>query len=448
MAGLSQRHISDFYQITSEKPYSVSQIAKYLIEKYSLTEPIKKVYKQLYDFLNSLPGKLHFFLGKEDSILWVRANPLNPLTLIQDKQITDKTESTSGRNCLTLEKTKKSYKHSETLEDIKNTNPERWKALHKLSRCNGFGYMDRETKEFVYTNNIYFEVIQLFGEYISRINTENIEMVHSMDGNPIFSSKVHLPYKTRFTSPDRQAANKKAYWDTWSYADRRYLKGVFLTLTAPSCAGDLLSVNTQIREAWDKLRDLLDSKLAQGLTYIKVNEFQKNGRLHFHIVIFGIKWLMPIKLLKKLWVSYGGGPVMNICAITQTKEGWTWVRNSPKDAGGKAPAGFLSDYLEKSMSPSSGALYWAFNIQFWSASKDIKQLPEKHNTKGVWARVGVVGKEGKRLFQKGNDKAKAFFSGALARCKKQPEPKQENKQKEKDQPPVSFRRATELWMQG
>lgn len=93
---------------------------------------------------------------------------------------------------------------------------------------------------------------------------------------PIFSSTVHLPYKTRFTSVVRQEENKQAYWATWDYANRRHLKGVFLTLTAPSRAGDLVTVNNQMREAWDKLRDLLDSKLARGLTYIKVNEFQKN----------------------------------------------------------------------------------------------------------------------------------------------------------------------------
>ncbi|HIH73955.1 MAG TPA: replication endonuclease [Methanosarcina sp.] len=330
------------------------------------------------------------------------------------------------------------------MEDLKNTNPERWKALHKLSRCNGFGYMDRETKEFIYTNNIYFEVIEGFSEYISRITTENIEMVHSMDGNPVFSSTVHLPYKTRFTSVIRQEENKQAYWATWDYANRRHLKGVFLTLTAPSHAGDLVTVNNQMREAWDKLRDLLNSKLARGLTYIKVNEFQKNGRLHFHLVIFGINWVMPIHLLKKVWVSYGGGKVMNICAITRTKEGWTWARKPPKEAGVQAPAGFLSDYLEKSMSPRSGALYWAFNIQFWSASRDIKQSPEKHETKGFWARVSVVSKKGKRLFQKNNDKAKAFFAGALLQTRKESDSKSRNKPKEKEKPLASFRRACEL----
>ena len=226
------------------------------------------------------------------------------------------------------------------------------------------------------------------------------------------------------------------------------MKGVFLTLTAPSRAGDLVTVNNQMREAWDKLRDLLNSKLARGLTYIKVNEFQKNGRLHFHLVIFGINWVMPVHVLKKVWVGYGGGKVMNIRAITRTKEGWTWARKPPQEAGGQAPAGYLSDYLEKSMSPSSGALYWAFNIQFWSASRDIKQSPEKHETKGVWARVGVIAKEGKRIFQKGNDKAKAFFSGALLRTSKRSEPKLEDKPTEKENHLTGFRRASALFMQG
>ncbi|AKB35514.1 hypothetical protein MSSAC_0924 [Methanosarcina siciliae C2J] len=431
--------------MTSEQPYSASQVAKYLKEKYNLKESLKRIYKRIYDYLKTEAGKLHFLIGKEDSILWIRANPLKPLTLIQDKQVSDKTELDNGRHCETEPKT---YKHSENLEDLRNVNPERYKAMHKLSRCNGFGYMDRETKEFIYTNNIYFEVIQGFGEYISRINTENIEMVHSMDGNPIFSSRVHLPYKTRFTSPERQEENKQAYWATWDYANKRHLKGVFLTLTAPSRAGDLVTVNNQMREAWDKLRDLLNSKLARGLTYIKVNEFQKNGRLHFHLVIFGINWVMPIHLLKKVWVGYGGGKVMNIRAITRTKEGWTWARKPPQEAGGQAPAGYLSDYLEKSMSPCSGALYWAFNIQFWSASRDIKQSPEKHETKGVWARVGVIAKEGKRIFQKGNDKAKAFFSGALLRTSKRSEPKLEDKPTEKENHLTGFRRASALFMQG
>ncbi|AKB77828.1 hypothetical protein MSHOH_1345 [Methanosarcina horonobensis HB-1 = JCM 15518] len=100
------------------------------------------------------------------------------------------------------------------------------------------------------------------------------------------------------------------------------------------------------------------------------------------------------------------------------------------------------------MSPRSGALYWAFNIQFWSASRDIKQSPEKHETKGFWARVSVVGKEGKRIFQKGNDKAKAFFSGAFLRTREKSDSKPKDKPKEKEKASIGFRRASELFMQG
>ena len=102
---------------------------------------------------------------------------------------------------------------------------------------------------------------------------------------------------------------------------------------------------------------------------------------------------------------------MDICALRQTPEGWTWARQSPRDATGKAPAVYLSEYLEKSMSPKSGLNYWIYNIQFWTASQNIKQSPERYESRGIWVKVGTIGKEGKRLFQKGNDKAKAFFAG-------------------------------------
>lgn len=109
---------------------------------------------------------------------------------------------------------------------------------------------------------------------------------------------------------------------------------------------------------------------------------------------------------------------------------------------------YLSDYLEKRMNPKYGLNYWIYNIQFWTASKDIKQAPERYESKGIWAKVGVLSKEGKRIFQKGNDTAKAFFSGALLRTRKKSEPHSKNKPKEKEKTSVSFRRASELFMQG
>ncbi|AAM05985.1 predicted protein [Methanosarcina acetivorans C2A] len=437
MSGLSQSHISDFYKITSEKPYSVSQIADYLKETHFHNENIQKVYKKVYDFLKTQKGKLLFMLRKEDSILWVRANPQNPLTLIFDKQITSQTENKNSRT-----------NDPDSLDGLKNASPERWKAAHKCSRCNGFGYVDKETGDFIYTNNIYFECIKEFQNYISRIRTENIEMYHSLDGDPVFARQVALPYKTRFTSQERQEEIKRSYRETWETASRKHMKAVFLTLTAPPRAGSLWDTNLNMLTAWGKLRTFLDRLLPRGLTYICVREFQQNGRLHFHIIIFGINWLLPIHALKKIWVSYGGGPVMDICAIRQTPEGWTWARRSPRDAAGKAPAGYLSDYLEKSMSPKSGLNYWIYNVQFWTASQDIRQAPERYESRGIWVKVGIIGKKGKRLFQKGNDKAKAFFAGALLRRKAKQEPKPEDKPKEKEQPSLSFRRATELFMQG
>ena len=428
MAGLTQAEITKIWDKTQNSAFSTKQLATSL----------NIAYKKLYDFVKSQRAKLIFLVQKDEGILWVRANPTTPLNLIFDKQKAKETEFASGQPCGKIEKPNSTT----DLKGLKHASPERWKVAHKLSRCNGFGYVDQETGDFVFTNNIYQESITGFGDYITRIRQENIEMAHSMDGNPVFSAVVHLPYKTRFTSIERQEEIRRAYRLTWEYASKRHLKAVFLTLTAPGRAGDLWHVNQQMLKAWDRLRALLSSKLPRKLTYICVREFQKNGRLHFHVVIFGLNWLLPIKVLRHFWVSYGGGPVINICAMRQTPEGWTWARQAPKEAGRQAPIGFISEYLEKSMSPKSGALYWAFNIQYWTASRDIKQSPEKHESKGIWARVGVVSKKGKRIFQKG--KAHALVKGALLRTRKKSEPKPDNTTKKKKKLDLSFRRACEL----
>lgn len=434
MAGLTQAQISDFYKTTSSKPYTVTQFAKYLKEKYSMNETLKQVAKKVYDFLKTVTGELHFLSKKEDGLLWVRANPQKPLTLISDKQITFETEKRNSR-----------HSDSDSLDGLKNASPERWKAAHKVSRCNGFGYTDKETGDFIYTNNIYFECIKEFQNYISRIKTENIEMYHSLDGDPIFSQAIHLPYKTRFNSPERQEEIRTAYKATWAAASKKHLKAVFLTLTAKPRAGSLWETNLNMLAAWGKLRTFLDNLLPRGLTYICVREFQQNGRLHFHIIVFGVNWLLPIQTLKALWVGYGGGPVMNICALQQVQEGWTWARQSPREAKGQAPAVFLTEYLEKSMSPKSGLNYWIYNVQFWTASKNIKQAPERYESKGVWAKVGVVSKTGKRIFSKSN--AKAFLSGALRRKATTTEDKPIEHTPKKEKLFTGFRRASDLSFQ-
>lgn len=72
----------------------------------------------------------------------------------------------------------------------------------------------------------------------------------------------------------------------------------------------------------------------------------------------------------------------------------------------------------------------------------------KTQSKRCMGSLGVITKEGKRLFQKNNDKAKAFFAGSLLQTRKESEPKPKGKPKEKEKAPIGFRRASELSMQG
>lgn len=39
--------------------------------------------------------------------------------------------------------------------------------------------------------------------------------------------------------------------------------------------------------------------------YICVREYQKNGNVHYHIIIFGIPWLKSQKIISQWWEEYG-----------------------------------------------------------------------------------------------------------------------------------------------
>lgn len=412
---LIQTQITDMWDSCFESPKTIKEIAEFL----------KVPYMTVYNFLKTHAGKIYFMLAREDSYLWIRSNPQaqpgKALNLISDKQPPKETKNASGEDC--------------GLEGLRRAAPERWKAVQKTLRCKGYGYTDEETGDFIYTNSIKQECIQLFKDYISRIRQENIVIAHSLNGDPVFSRDLDLPYKTRFTDPGRQAAIRNGFQWTWNNASNKHAQAVFLTLTAsPHKCANLWETNRAMLKAWDNFRSFLDYKLPKKLTYICVREFQENGRLHFHIVFFGINWLLHEKVIKYKWQQYGGGPIMDVCTIRQTAaDGWQWSRRCPREAAGQAPKSFLESYLEKSMNPLSGVNYWLFNVQYWTASENIKiatQPRQEKKHKGVFSLKGVKSKiTGWRASHRSD--SNAFFSGALLRVCKKSEPKPKGKPKEK-----------------
>ncbi len=87
--------------------------------------------------------------------------------------------------------------------------------------------------------------------------------------------------------------------------------------------------------------------------------------------------------------------------------GWQWSRSCPLEAAGKTVGDYLQGYLEKSMSPQHGAMYWATGIRNWTCSgtlsektkkaESIRSLTKRYFLKGVIIslnRLQIVSQEG------------------------------------------------------
>jgi hypothetical protein len=390
-----QTKIQDF---CFNEPKTVNQILSYL--KLSGT----KALMSLYNYFKTQKAKLLFFIENKGGFLWVRTNPLNffkPLTRLDniDKQNTEKTKNPNRNSLKDKNDNSKTYK---PLTGLVRAGPERVAAALIMNRIHNFGYYNKEEKEFKYTTEAKKEIDQHFKDYCNRVRFEKIILSRAPDGNPIFSQDLIINYKTRFTSQQRQQENIEGFRAVYQAASKRFMKGVFLTLTAqPRAQETLWEANRRMLVAWGKMQRFLKRALPERACWIKVAEFQENGRLHFHIIIFGVNWIATKKLLQYTWCKYGGGPIMDIHTIKQEPlRGWVWARSCPLESAGKEPGDLLASYLEKSMSMSHGSLYWVTGVRNWTASKNLQERVRPKETISK-SQEKPVKPSGKKYFLKG-----------------------------------------------
>ncbi len=355
-----QKTIQDF---CLSEPKTIQQIAsKLLLEG-------KNAIMQLYNFFKTQTAKTLFYIEKASGLTWVRTNPLfflhNSLDLILNKQSSPETKMINSQQY-------------EKLSGLKRAGPERLEACLKLNRINKFGYYNRETKEFVYTNTIKQEIDELFQAYCNRVSKEKIILSRAPDNNPVFAQDITINYQTRFTSPTRQAQNRDSFRAAYKKATSKHMKGVFLTLTSNPKSGSLWQINKKTQTAWGKFSKFLSRCLPKRAEWIKVAEFQKNGMLHYHVLITGVNWLLHKSVIQYAWVHYGGGPVIDIHTVKNDPVyGWQWSRSCPLEAAGKNVGDYLQSYLEKAMSSQHGSMYWATGVRNWTCSGSLSEKIKK-----------------------------------------------------------------------
>ena len=174
------------------------------------------------------------------------------------------------------------------------------------------------------------------------------------------------------------------------------------------------------------------------MPYIRCVEFQENGLIHTHVLLFDVKWGMKWEDFAKEWgTQYKQGFLNKAYEVINDGQKWTWKKHAPEDTQGRAPADYLKKYLIKSMYEQDGFyMYWATTKRFFTMSESLRyySFDEKieeedwireHQSNGEWEFVGSCAPEdtpetiAQYLRKKyGRPRGKAFDSGEPARVVK------------------------------
>jgi hypothetical protein len=348
---LSVYDVSRIVSLTINEARPIAQIARLL----------QLDYKQLYDYLKTKKAAQLFGFQKIDGLIWVRPGPKG-LNLTKGTQIS---------NSPTIDQENAYYR------PFGKCGIERIKAI-KLS----LNTIDiRRIKD---------PCMDQYYDYLDRCENAELVFVPNPEKN-LFGPLMTMPYRTRFNDEGRKVEALKRYESIWDKCSSQYKNAVFLTLTTdPKMQTNLWDANKKISKNFNRFMSFLTRRLGYRPKYLNVYEFQGNGRLHLHIMFFGIKYLISGDEMRKLWIKYGQGEIFKFISIKNNNGSWEWVKQKPSDAGNKSPIDYLKKYLKKALY-DEGALYqyWIYNTRFFTYSRDLAPLIGYYISKQLYIFVGA-----------------------------------------------------------
>ena len=333
--------------ITEPKP--ISQIVELLQQNYNT----------VYSTVQRAVKKGLLTTKIMDGLLWVRTvPPKQPFNLIRESQKSNNCAKTDFQNQIPL------------------CGGERFDAIQL-------------TRHRIEVKSIEDECYELFDNYNERVEDATISLLPNPE-REFLGPPLELPYKTRFNDESRKVAQLSHYEEAWENATERHRRAIMITLTTdPKIQESLWSANRKQGKNLNKLLSHLGRKFGARPIYINVNEFQKNGRIHLHLVIFGRSYIMQMQQLSNLWQKYGQGQIVHFHKIKKDRTGWIWDGQSPYDAQEKTPADYLKKYLKKALFNDSNYQYWIYNTRFFSHSRKLRPPGRKKRSRGWYRFFGV-----------------------------------------------------------
>jgi len=263
------------------------------------------------------------------------------------------------------------------------TGPERYQAIGKVLREIDIRPVQQETGE-------------LFQEYLERIKDARIYLQPNPELD-LFGQCIELEYKTRFNDESRKKQEVAKYLKVWEQAETRtsWNHAVLLTLTTdPKRQPNLWIANKKMSKNFNRLMSHLTRKLGYRPAYLCVNEFQKNGRLHLHIVFFGLRYLLGKDVMVYLWKKYGQGEIVDFKRLRKDKGTgcFEWEGSRPSDCKqGERPSTYLKKYIIKNLYDEGASMqYWVYNTRFYSYSRRyFVGLTFRRISRGLYVFLGV-----------------------------------------------------------
>lgn len=396
---ISEITLSKMVRLTAEQPYTIQQLGKMLSVSYM----------EIYNFLQTDKGKFYLTSQKSEGLRWVRAVPEGH-HLIKGKAKLKPYQKAQRQTAYT-----KVHEPKE-IDDLPAKCPwERRQAIQRVRRINGFGQTVEATKNgkkarvfrfhSPYHKKAYDESLNLFTQYVERI--DNLEL-HFEPLEDIFAASITKPYATRFNNLSKQITLRENYEKAFKGGEDQFDIASFVTLTTdPKKFSNLWKANKYFQKNWNKLITALRKRTDKDLPYVCVREFQDNGRVHFHIVLFGIHlpptkkgapWNNPIS---KTWKKYGQGEITDVKNLRSQDGVMQWVHDRPSDCSkDESPMKYLKKYLLKAQYDETAQFqYWIYNARYYTYSRSLHRTPKRRRYVSMYRFAGTIDREAGKFYK-------------------------------------------------
>jgi len=205
----------------------------------------------------------------------------------------------------------------------------------------------------------YERLARHFSDYLADVSKRVIVLRHRDE-----ERLLGLPYKHRFRSLKRLMAS---FREAWFMLGGEHDIAVFITLTMEP-RGTLLETAQLASVALDRFLSWLQRRLGFRPKYIAVFEFQTNGAVHIHMVLFGVRSIADYRELDSYLPTIGFGRIHEEYQVVKVEKGkWVWRNKKPQGTMARGVDDYLGKYLEKSFEGD-------FEDTLPGALKDIEEL--------------------------------------------------------------------------